>query len=395
MPDEKKNILILGAGFAGIRAALRLSKKLPANGWQITIIDEHDTHVYTPDLYEIATAFNEEINEECLVRLKDTVAIPYSKIFTHKHTVHAVKFVRDRVLEIQPHNKKVLLKNRGELSFDYCVIALGSVVNYYNITGLQEFSYPLKTLTDALAINCHLDMYIHNLWKQQNRCDVHIVIGGGGATGVEFASELYGDIDKICKKYSYPHSHVKVTLVEGSEKLAGQDPRATRYIMQRLKKLGVDFPINYLKEDPVAAIRKLRGEKGLDIIYDNIGGRTFRNLSALLCPGGRIAGYGAAERLDRKGPFATLGLVFGFGFFSPVKLLVPSKTMAGINMLRIADHRPELLQHCLQETVKLAAEGKIHPVNGGEFPVSEIGKAHALLESRKSTGKIIVRWKQQ
>lgn len=159
-----------------------------------------------------------------------------------------------------------------------------------------------------------------------------------------------------------------------------------------LKELGVDVPVNYNKENIAELIRSKRNGKGFDIIYDNVGGKTFRNLSKLLEPGGRIVGYGAAERLQRSGIFGTLGLVFGFGFFSPVKMLVPSQTMAGINMLRIADHKPELLQHCMQEVIQMAAAGKIKAINGGSFGIDELAKAHAFLESRKSIGKIVVNW---
>lgn len=159
-----------------------------------------------------------------------------------------------------------------------------------------------------------------------------------------------------------------------------------------LKELGVDVPVNYRREKIEEIIRAKRNGKGFDLIYDNVGGKTFRSLSKLLEPGGRIVGYGAAERLDRSGIFGTLGLVFGFGFISPVKLLVPSKTMAGINMLRMADHKPELLQHCMQEIVKLSIEGKIKTITGRQFSSDELGKAHAFLESRKSVGKIVVNW---
>jgi NADPH:quinone reductase-like Zn-dependent oxidoreductase len=159
-----------------------------------------------------------------------------------------------------------------------------------------------------------------------------------------------------------------------------------------LKKLGVDHPINYRKETVTQAMQRIRNGRGLDVVFDNIGGKTFKELRRLLEPGGRIAGYGAAERLDRHGPFALLGLLFGFGFHSPIKLLIPSQTMAGINMLRIADEKPELLQSCMLATVKLASEGKLEVINGGVFPSNEIGQAHALLESRKSTGKIVVKW---
>lgn len=159
-----------------------------------------------------------------------------------------------------------------------------------------------------------------------------------------------------------------------------------------LRELGVDHIINYRKNDVVKVVRELRGGKGLDVIYDNVGGKMFRRLAGLLEPGGRIAGYGAAERLERKGPFATARLALGFGFFSPVALLVPSKTMAGINMLRVADHKPEVLRACLERVVALGVSGEIRPVCGGIFPAGELAAAHALLESRKSTGKIVVKW---
>jgi NADPH:quinone reductase-like Zn-dependent oxidoreductase len=158
-----------------------------------------------------------------------------------------------------------------------------------------------------------------------------------------------------------------------------------------LRNLGVDHPINYQKENFDDYIRRVR-PKGIDVVFDCLGGKGFKRGFNLLHAGGRIAGYGAAERLDKKGPFATLSLVFGFGFYSPIRLLIPSKTIAGVNMLRVAEQKPELLRTCMLAVTKLAESGELKPFGGGIFDVAEIGKAHELLQNRQTKGKIAVRW---
>ncbi len=236
-----KTIAILGGGFAGLRSALTLSKKLRRDTvYRIILIDERPIHLYTPDLYEISTAYHDEITEACLTQLKDAVAIPFQKIIKERR----IEFLRDRVTKILPGEKRVALQDHGVLAFDYLVVALGSVVNYYGIPGLEEYASPLKTLLDGLAINCHLDMHFHNLWKREVKKEVHIVVGGGGATGVEFASELPGCIHKLSGKYNYPIEKIHITLLEGSGELTGQGEKVTNAILKRFQKLGVNVCLN-------------------------------------------------------------------------------------------------------------------------------------------------------
>ncbi len=232
----------MGAGFAGLRTALTLARKIPAHQCEILLIDEHDVHVYTPDLYEIATAFNEKITQECLTTLKDTVAIPYAKILNNE----PIHFVRDTVTKIDPEGKTIMLKKGYEMSFDYLVLALGSTVNYYGIPGLKEHSFALKTLTDAVAINCHLDHYFQMKWHDDPRKIISIVVGGGGATGVEFTGELPSSITKLCKKYDCALSQVKITLIEGSQQLTGQGQKVTDIIINRFKSHGIEVKLGTL-----------------------------------------------------------------------------------------------------------------------------------------------------
>ncbi len=258
-----KTIVILGGGFAGLRTALVLAKKLPQNStYRILLVDERPVHLYTPDLYEIATAYHNEITEACLTKLKDAVAIPFLKIISGKH----IDFLRDRVIKISPEKNLIELKQRGVLSFDFLVLALGSVVNYYGIPGLEEYASPLKTLLDGLAMNCHLDMHFHNLWKKELKKEVSIVVGGGGATGVEFACELPGCLDKLCKKYHYPREHVKITVVEASQELAGQGEKVTKVILKRFQKLGIQPLLNtYIKkvDEEGVHLETVRKEKSI------------------------------------------------------------------------------------------------------------------------------------
>jgi NADPH2:quinone reductase len=169
---------------------------------------------------------------------------------------------------------------------------------------------------------------------------------------------------------------------------AGSDEK-----MKYLRQLGVDHPINYREEDFVTAIRKIAGTSGLDVIFDPIGGDSVKKGIKLLRQGGRIICFGGAQRTGRPNLLKTLSFAWGFGIYSPVEFLMRSQGVIGVNMLRIADHRPWVLKKCLDEVVSLTETGKLNPHIGGIFPVEELAKAHALLESRASVGKLVVRWK--
>lgn len=160
-----------------------------------------------------------------------------------------------------------------------------------------------------------------------------------------------------------------------------------------LRALGVDHPINYNSQDFVAVVKEKCGIRGLDVVFDPLGGSTFKKSFGLLGKGGRIIGFGAAEQLG--GGFQiidTLKLAFGFGLFSPIQLLMNSRAMVGVNMLHIADDRPHVLGRCMDACIDLWKQGEIKPHVGAEFSSNQLAEAHQFLESRQSMGKIAVRW---
>jgi NADPH2:quinone reductase len=160
-----------------------------------------------------------------------------------------------------------------------------------------------------------------------------------------------------------------------------------------LRELGVDHPINYRREDFADAVRRVRGEAGLDVVFDSLGGSAVRKGLALLAAGGRIVCLGAAER--EAGPLQILRdarFAASFGFIHPIPLLMRSRSLIGVNMLRVSDERPETLGRALHGIAELVLRGEVRPTVGGRFDASRIAEAHELLGGRGSTGKIVVTW---
>lgn len=161
-----------------------------------------------------------------------------------------------------------------------------------------------------------------------------------------------------------------------------------------LKENGVDFTIDSHAPDPINELESaLKGQKP-DVIFDNVGGLSFKRGLHLLGHGGRIIAYGAAaQNLGKKSSrLNSLKVGLGFGFHSPISLIGKSQSMIGVNMLAIADHKPMILKEVMDEVGRLVQTGVIRPVLGKAFPADQIAQAHDFLESRRSTGKIAITW---
>ncbi len=168
---------------------------------------------------------------------------------------------------------------------------------------------------------------------------------------------------------------------------------ASTHKLDYLKEQGVDHPIDYRNTDFATEIKRLRGDEGLDVVFDSIGGKSLKKGFGLLGSGGRLIGYGAAAMSDtNKNPLKMIGVAAGFGIYSPITFLQSCRGMIGVNMLRIADDRPNTLKRCLDGVVKMVENGEVNPTIGGEFKADNIAEAHDLLASRKSIGKIVVEW---
>lgn len=158
-----------------------------------------------------------------------------------------------------------------------------------------------------------------------------------------------------------------------------------RYVLS----IGAYTAIDYNKGDYEAQL----GQERFDAVFNPVAGSTFRKDLRLLAPGGKLFLYGGSELLKGKfGFFSGLNFLFKMGLQLPIALMMRSRSLLGVNMLKIADHKPEVLKHCLDEVARMCLDGELELQSGTVFPAGELAKAHALLESGESIGKIAVKW---
>ena len=155
-----------------------------------------------------------------------------------------------------------------------------------------------------------------------------------------------------------------------------------------LERLGVTHTINSRTHD---FSRELRQRP--DVIFDAVGGSSVSRGLKSLATGGRLVSYGVAT-LSGEGwalPRA-VRMLLGFGLVHPLSLLTRSKALIGLNLLALSDAKPELVGQALKEVVDLAARGTLAPIVDREFRAEDVGEAHAHVESRRSVGKVVLRW---
>ena len=160
-----------------------------------------------------------------------------------------------------------------------------------------------------------------------------------------------------------------------------------------VKNLGADFTINYKEKDYYEEVKSYLGASSLDVSYNPVGGSTFKKDWKLLRAGGRLVLFGGSELSGGKfGIFSALNFLRKMGIIIPAGLMMSSRSILGVNMLKIADHQPVIMQEALNEIIKLYRKNELKVHSGGVFHVNQIHEAHHLLESGKSLGKIIVEW---
>ena len=157
---------------------------------------------------------------------------------------------------------------------------------------------------------------------------------------------------------------------------------------------GVDHVINYRNSDYLEEVKKILGPNDrLDVTFNSLAGKTIKKDRSLLGSTGRLVCYGGAERAGRGGGiFTTIRFLLNTGFVNPLFLMMLSKGIIGVNMLKVADNKPDTFNRCIRNVVAQAEAGVLKPHVGGRFSIDELQKAHTFLESRKSMGKIVVKW---
>ncbi|MGE7981640.1 NAD(P)/FAD-dependent oxidoreductase [Solibacillus sp. NPDC093137] len=223
-----KEIVILGAGFAGVLAAQTARKYLNKDEARITVVNQFPTHQIITELHRLAGGTIAE----------GAVALPLEKIFKG----YDINLEIAKVNSFNVESKNVVLSNGKTLQYDTLVVALGSQTGFFGIPGLEENSFVLKSVDEANAIREHIEARIKAYATTKDEADATIVIGGGGLTGVELVGEIVDHFPKVAAKYGVKFEDLKIKLVEAGPKILPVFPenlidRAT----QSLSKRGVEF----------------------------------------------------------------------------------------------------------------------------------------------------------
>ena len=221
------DIVILGAGIGGyetFRSLTRLLKKSKSHK-TIAIVDQNDYFGFTPLFHEAASGSIEPVH--CAIPLTEVV----------QKTNHS--FIKAGVKNVDPE-KKTVTTDQGEITYNYCVVALGSNVNYYNIPGAQQHSYSVRTLADAIKLKEHF------ISKAEKNDSLSVSVVGGGFTGVEVAGQFAYTVKYRLKKL-FRRKKFELNLIQNAPSIVPSlSEKVRKKISARLRDLGVKI---YLKAE--------------------------------------------------------------------------------------------------------------------------------------------------
>lgn len=201
---------------------------------------------------------------------------------------------------------------------------------------------------------------------QGQRVLVHSAAGGVGQTLVQLAV----------------HRGCEVFAVVGSKRKA-----------DHVRTMGAHHVIDRSQGDYAVQARKLLGKSRFDVSFNPVAGATFKKDMALVGSGGAVVLFGGAARSGKAGGiFASLKFVWDMGLLLPIGLMMRSKSVIGINMLKLGDHRPELMGRCLHEVVHARSQGLVRPHVHGVVPAAEMPRMLSELGAGRTMGKVAVLW---
>lgn len=227
-----KKVLIVGAGYAGIEAALTLNKRKKKDKIDITLIDKNPYHTLLTDLHEVA---GNRVSEEA-------VRIPLKSIFKYTD----VKLVMDEITEFDLDNNTLRSKN-NEYHYDYLVLAMGSTPNFYGIPGLKEHAFTLWSFDDAVRIREHIKKTFilaeQEKDEEKRKRLLTFVVAGAGFTGVEIIGELAIWVKSLCKEHDIPRKDVRLVIVDMLPRILNtlNEKNAAKAHKYMAEKLGIEI----------------------------------------------------------------------------------------------------------------------------------------------------------
>lgn len=232
-------LVIIGAGFGGLRLARKLSNH---KGFEITLIDRFNYHQFQPLFYQVATAGLDASN----------ISFPLRKVFQHSKNVSIRMAEVEQILTTE--NK--VRTSIGDFEYDQLVVSTGADTNFFGNVKMEANAFPMKSTTEALQLRHRI---LHNFEDALSTTDplvlerlMNIVVVGAGPTGVELSGAL-ADMKRFVLPKDYPEldfTKMNIYLLEGTAKTLGvMSEKSSAQSRQYLEKLGVTIMTNTLIKD--------------------------------------------------------------------------------------------------------------------------------------------------
>ncbi|PJA97667.1 MAG: FAD-dependent oxidoreductase [Ignavibacteriales bacterium CG_4_9_14_3_um_filter_34_10] len=255
----EKNIVIIGGGFAGLNAAVILSKK----NVNVTLIDKRNFHLFQPLLYQVASGGLSPAD----------IAFPLRAIFKNKKNVN---IVHAEVIDVEFENHLVIT-SKQKIKYDFLILAAGAKTHYYGKNEWTKYSYGLKSIEDATSIR---NLILSSFEKAELESDVEkkkqymtFAIIGGGPAGVELSGAI-AELARMtlhCDFRNINTNEAKILLIEGTNRILPTYPDSlSQKAKSNLEQLGVSVITNSFVKRIEQSVIELNSIDVTKIIKANI-----------------------------------------------------------------------------------------------------------------------------
>lgn len=243
----KQNIVVVGAGYAGVSATKFLAKKFKKDtDVTITLIDRHSYHTMMTELHEVAGGRVEP----------EAIQYNLQRLFSRKKNV---KLVTDTVTGIDKENK-VVKTLAGSYPFDQLILGMGGEPNDFGTPGVKENGFTLWSFDDAVKIRHHIEATVAKAAIEPDaevrKAMLTFVVCGSGFTGIEMVGELIDWKDRLAKDAKIDPDEITLMVVEAMPTILNMLSRndaakAERYLEKKNVQLLLNSPIVEVAADHI------------------------------------------------------------------------------------------------------------------------------------------------
>lgn len=239
MARNKKKIVILGGGFAGVECARQLESEFGDDSEvELVMVSEDNFLLFTPMLPQVASGMIETRH----------IVLPIRTI------CQKTKFYEGRIKNIDPYGKLVTLWGTGDkrsisIHYDFLVVALGSETNFFGMADVEKNAYTMKTLNDAVVLRNRVIDMLEQAENETNpilrKSFLNFVVAGGGFAGIETAGELMDLLLDARKHYPTIHKEdLKVVVIEALPMiLPGFNEKLAEFAKEKMKERGIEIKL--------------------------------------------------------------------------------------------------------------------------------------------------------